>query len=219
MTHRRTARIVVAALLFVLLPATAFPAELPPLQLTPGDGTFTVTNATPGGSVVLFASGLDGSRGVLRQRRLATSVSAGATGAVEYKPERALPYRTIVVAVDVETGRIAIGGPADYEVQVRPFPTETLRRDNEGVRGVEDVEIPRAEVLVVRPKGGAWTLSAAEGATGDKDERHDGKLALDFESANPIIGEIAAPKRLKQKDVVVLIDSARLEVFTTEVDQ
>jgi hypothetical protein len=219
MSHRRTARVVVAAMLFVLFTIAAFGAEVPALQIASGDGTFTITNATPGGSVVLFASGIDGSRGVLRQRKLATSVAASAAGTLEYKPERPLPYRTILVAVDVESGRIAIGGPPDYEVQVRPFPTETLRRDSDGVSGVADAEIPRAEVLVVRPKTGAWQLTAAEGASGDKDQRHDGRLALDFESAKAITGNTAAPKRLKQKDVVVVIDSARLEVFTTEIDQ
>lgn len=219
MTHGRTARVLVAGLLFVLLSATASAAELPALQIAPGDGTFTIANATPGGSIVLFASGLDGSRGVIRQRRLATSVNANATGTFEYKPERPLPYRTIIVAVDLETGRLAIGGPADYEVQVRPFPTGILKREYDGVSGVADAEIPRAELLVVRPKTGGWQLTAAEGASGDKDERYDGRLALDFESAKAIAGEIAAPKRLKQKDLVVLIDSARLEVFTTEIEQ
>jgi hypothetical protein len=138
MTCRRTARVAAASLLFVLLSTGAFAADVPPLQIAAGEGTFTVTNATPNGSVVLFAAGLDGSRGVLRQRKLATAVTASATGAIEYQPERPLPYRTIIVAVDVESGRTAIGGPADYEVQVRPFPTETLRRDSDGVSGVAD---------------------------------------------------------------------------------
>lgn len=84
MTHSRTARLLVAGLSFVLLSAAASAAELPPLQIAPGDGTFAIANATPGGSIVLFASGLDGSRGVIRQRRLATTVVATAAGTLEY---------------------------------------------------------------------------------------------------------------------------------------
>jgi hypothetical protein len=209
--------IVVAA---ALLCAAAVSAAEVPLQIAAGKSGVTVTNATPGGKVVLFASGLDGSNGVLRQRRLAQPVAADAAGALQYEPVRPFPYRTIFVAVDVESGRIAIGGPPDYDVQVRPFPTGNLRRDHDGVSGVSDAELPRAELLVVRPKGGAWRLAATDGGSGDKDHQHDGRMALDFSTATPLIaGEAEAPKRLKNKDVVVLIDSARLEVFTTEIDQ
>ncbi len=79
--------------------------------------------------------------------------------------------------------------------------------------------MPRAELLVVRPKGGAWRLAASDGASGDHDRRHDRKLALDFSTAIAIGSEEPAPARLRKKDVVVLIDSARLRVFTTEVSQ
>jgi len=207
---------ILAAGLFFSLAVSA--AEIP-LQITVGEASIAVTNATPGGNVILFASGLDGSNGVLRQRRLAEPVAANGAGMLEYQPKRRFPYRTIFVAVDVESGRLAIGGPRDYEVQVRPFPTDKLRGDHDGVTGVADAEIPRVELLVVRPKGGAWRLVASEGGTGDKDFQHDGRLALDFSTATPVLGELEAPKRLKNKDVVVLIDSARLEVFTTEISQ
>jgi hypothetical protein len=207
---------ILAAGLFFSIAASA--ADVP-LQITVSDAGIAVTNATPRGNVVLFASGLDGSFGVLSQRRLAQNVAADAAGTLVYKPKRALPYRTICVAVDVETGRMALGGAADYEIQVRPFPTETLRHDADGVSGLAGAEIPRADLLVVRPKGGAWRLAASEGASGDDDKQHDGKLSLDFSTAVSIGAEVPAPKRLKNKDVVVLIDSARLEVFTTEVAQ
>jgi hypothetical protein len=217
MTQGRAARVFAAGLLFVLCSPFASAADVP-LQVTVGE-TIAVSNATPGGNVVLFASGLDGSRGVLRQRRLAQAVVANGAGAIAYQPRVAFPYRTIFVAVDVETGRIAIAGPPDYEVQVRPFPTERLDRETDGVSGISDADIARADLLVIRPKGGAWRLSAAEGASGDVDKQHDGKLALDFSTATAVIPGIAAPSRLKNKDVVVLIDSAQLEIFTTEIVQ
>ncbi|HYO79125.1 MAG TPA: hypothetical protein VE010_21860 [Thermoanaerobaculia bacterium] len=209
------AAFVVAALLFS---AAASAADLP-LQLTITDGSIVVSNATPGGNVVLFAAGLDGSNGVLTQRRLGHAVAADAIGSLAYKPARRMPYRTIFAAVDVETGRLALAGAPDYELQVRPFPTENLKRESDGISGMAGTEIPRAELLVVRPKGGAWRLVASEGGSGDDDKQYDGKLALDFSTAKSLVGEVAAPARLKSKDVVVLIDSARLEVFTTEILQ
>lgn len=215
MTFCRAAVLVVAASLFA---TAAFAADVP-LQLTINDGSIAVSNATPGGQVVLFAAGLDGSNGVLTQRRLGHSVAADAIGSLAYKPKRAMPYRTIFAAVDVETGRLALASGTDYELQVRPFPTENLKRESDGISGMAGTEIPRAELLVVRPKGGAWRLIASEGASGDDDKQHDGKLALDFSTATSLVGEVAAPARLKNKDVVVLIDSARLEVFTTEIVQ
>jgi hypothetical protein len=215
MNFGRAACVLAAGLLF----SVAASAADVPLQLTIRDGAVAVSNATPGGNVVLFASGLDGSFGVLSQRRLAQNLPADAAGSLVYKPKRPLPYRTICVAVDVETGRMALGGAADYEIQVRPFPVETLKHESDGVSGLAGAEIPRADLLVVRPKGGAWRLAASEGDSGDDDRQHDGKLALDFSTAVSIGAEVPAPKRLKNKDVVVLIDSARLEVFTTEIVQ
>jgi hypothetical protein len=215
MNFARAACLVAAGFLCA---ATATAADVP-LQVTIRESSIGVINATPGGNVVLFAAGLDGSFGILRQRRLAESVTADATGAVEFVSAPALPYRTICVAVDVETGRMAIGGPADYEIQLRPFPVETLKRETDGISGLAGADVPRAELLVVRPKGGAWRLAAAEGGSGDDDRQHDGKLTLDFSTATAIGAATPAPKRLKNKDVVVLIDSARLEVFTTEISQ
>lgn len=218
MSHCRTARVFAAGLLLLLSSSVLSAAEVPPLQIAIGE-TISIANATPGSNVVLFASGLDGSRGVLRQRRLAQTVVANDTGAAAYKPKLAFPLRTIFVAIDVETGRMAIGGPADYEVQLRPFPTEKLNRETDGVSGISDADIARADLLVVRPKGGAWRLSASEGESGDADRNRDGRLALDFSTAVPIITGIAAPARLKTKDVVVMIDSAQLEIYTTEISQ
>ncbi len=218
MSHCRTARAFTAGLLLLLCSTVVSAAEVPALQIAVGE-TISIANATPGSNVVLFASGLDGSRGVLRQRRLAQTVVANDAGAATYMPKLAFPLRTIFVAVVVETGRIAIGGPADYEVQLRPFPTDKLKRETEGVSGISDADVARADLLVVRPKGGAWRLSASEGDSGDTDRKRDGKLALDFSTAVPIISGTAAPSRLKSKDVVVMIDSAHLEIYTTEISQ
>ena len=174
-----------------------------PLQVTIRDSVIAVSNATPGGNVVLFASGLDGSFGVLRQRRLAQNVAANAAGTLEYKPRVTLPYRTICVAVDVETGRIALGGAADYEIQLRPFPTDTLKRESDGVSGLVGAEVPRADLLVVRPKGGAWRLAASEGDSGDDDKQHDGEKTFKVHDtptkADPLHRTVELPKPVTNK--------------------
>lgn len=211
--------IVPAAIAAGLVFAETLSAADAPLEVAMRESRIVVTNATPDGDVVLFGAALDGSFGVLRQRRVAEAITADAAGALEFTPARALPHRTICVAVDVETGRIAVGGDPDYEIQLRPFPIETLRRDGDGVSGLGGVDVPRAELLIVRPKGGAWRLAASEGGSGDDDRQHNGRLGLDLSSATAIGSETPPPKRLKNKDVIVLIDSARLQVFTTEISQ
>lgn len=190
-----------------------------PLQIAIEPSVIAVTNATPSGTVVVYTVSLDGRRGVLLQRRIARAVTADATGHARYVPDVPLPLRTICVAVDVESGRMTFGGPPDYEVDVRPFPTGKLKRESDGESGLVDALIPRAGLLIVRPGIGAWHLSASEGAGGDADEQQDGKLSIDFSAARPVYGDTPAPARLKKRDVVVLVDSARLELFTTEIDQ
>jgi len=217
---KRTLRVRHLVACFVLLfSVSTLLAADDPLQITVESSGIDVSHATPSGKVVIYAVLLDGRRGVLLHRRVIRAVTADSAGQARYDADAPLPLRSICVAVDVESGRLAWGGPAGYEVQVQPFPTSRLKREFDGTSGLADAEITRAGLLIVRPRTGAWHIAASEGGGGDADEKRDGKLSIDFSAAQPVYGDAPPPSRLKKRDVVVLIDSTHLELFTTEIDQ
>ena len=56
--------------------------------------------------------------------------------------------------------------------------------------------------------------------TGLRRDYSEGAAYRDYFSTDALMFQVSkTDKRLKNKDVVVLIDSARLEVFTTEIAQ
>ena len=196
----------------------AFAAEPAALQGTVTETDVEVRNATPNGDVVLMTAQLEAHAGLLRQIGGATRASdADGDGIVRVTPVRPIPLRSIFVAVDLESGRYLIAGPEDYPLAVVPFPSHLLQSDADGVLGLADQEVVSAQVLVVRPKTGAWRLVASEGGDGDADQTSNGKLSLASFDALPVGGSGPAPKHLRKGDILAVIDPGRMEVSVTEI--
>ena len=210
------------ALLLTLLAANAvFAADPPPpLQIAVSTQDVRVTNVTPGGTVVIYSAGLANDGGLLRQREVGALVTDTAhSGSVTFSDGHSIPFRSVWIAVDMETARYVVGGPPGYEMSVRSFPTLHLHGDGDGTIGVFDLRQLAGQMLVVRPKSGAWKVSAAEGGPNDADHIRNGQLSLSVEDAKPIGSSGPAPKRLKNGDIVAVIDPHRLDVFITGLDR
>jgi hypothetical protein len=192
--------------------------ETRPLVVTVTAARVQVANATPAGRVVLFTASMSGAGGVLRQRTGAKSFTDDdGDGRVVHVSAAPIPLQSIWIAFDVETGRYASAGPDGYPLRQLAFPANLLKKEAEGVLGVFDNELLAAEMVVVRPKVGAWRLVALEGAAGDADRARNGKLSLASNDALPVAGNTAAPKHLKNGDVIAVIDTGRMEYFIAEV--
>jgi hypothetical protein len=190
----------------------------PPLQAIVTASSVQVRNVSSGGEIVLFTAQLEATGGLLRQRTGATRVSdTDRDGIVTFKSPRTIPQRSIWVAIDLETGRSVIAGPSGYPINVLPVPTTLLKKDAEGVIGVIDDERRSAEMLVVRPKDGAWRVIAFEGSDNDGDQEENGKLSLASSNAVAVGNSGKPPNRLKKGDVIAVIDPGRMEVFVTEI--
>lgn len=210
----------VVAILFVALGAAAQQGPGQPLQIAVSSTNVRVANVTNGGALVLFAATLANDSGLIRQRGVATIVAdIDRDGIVEYVDPRAIPFRSVWVAVDVETGRFAIGAPPNFDLNVVPFPSSHLRDDADGTIGVFDLSQVSGTLLVVRPKKGAWSVLAAEGGSADADHLQNGKLALAAEDTTAIGGSGPPPKRLKKGDIIAVIDPHRLDVSITELEK
>ena len=143
-------------------------------------------------------------------------------GKVSWDLEGDVPLRSLWVAVDLATSRLAVAAPEGYPLRRVEWRGRGLGRDD--ARAADRVEDLRtyADVLLVRPGEGAWRLTAGDGSPQDDEGAADGKLAVALDRMRPvegIAGEAAPPARFGVKDVVVLIDPNRMElvVETQEV--
>ena len=210
----------ITLLLTLLAPVAVFAADPPPLQIAVSAQDVQVTNVTPGGTVVFYSAGIASDRGVLRLRKAAAMVTDTArAGSVTFSQGQLIPFRSVWIAVEMETGRFTVGGPTGYDLSLRSFPVTHLHGDGDGTIGLADLNQLSGQMLIVRPKSGAWEVVAAEGGMGDADHARNGKLSLSVEDTKPIGNSGPPPKRLKNGDVVAVIDPHRLDVFITGLDR
>jgi len=200
--------------------AIAAAADVSAVQMTVDTQGIELRDVTSGGEVVLFTASLAQHRGSLRRmsevQRIADDDGDGRITVAVSKP---YPLQTICVAVDLASGRAVIATRVGYEPRRIDFPSELRKKDAVGMLGFDGLERLGAEMLIVRPKSGAWRLRAAEGGAEDGDRLNDGKLMLLSSDAIPVGPSGSAPRHLKKGDVVAVIDGGRMEVFLTEIDK
>ena len=128
--------------------------------------------------------------------------------------------RSVVFAIDTRTGAFAYGSPEGFSAREDPFPIDGLRPGSQA-RTFDAVElhVPAVQFFFIRPAVGIWLVKANEGAMGDEDSRHDGKILLTPEKMTRIwsSGNQPAPKTFSANDLLVGIDPIRMVVFSSEV--
>ena len=125
--------------------------------------------------------------------------------------------RTIVAAVDFESGRYAIGTPPGMPLHFTELPRQLLKKQN----GEEFEQLTAGmgwlEALCVRPRKGAWRLYVVDGAPADRDGTPDGGVLIDATQMRRVHGPDESALRFRPNDVLIAIDPRRLEVMATEV--
>lgn len=201
--------------------ATVAIAQEPPAPVVHVDGaTITVSNVTPGGSVLLVMQERGSSGGILTVRQATNTLTDDdGNGVVALTRSEPLAFRSVCVAVDETSGAFAVGAPDGFEPYVAPLPANALKKDAAGAMTTLVSSVPRARLLVVRPGQGAWTLDAREGGKNDHDETADGNLAFNFQDAAKVDSEQTPPSHVQAGDVVAIITPVRLDVFISRVTE
>lgn len=193
-------------------------AQSSPVVTIRGDSV-EVSDVIRGGSIALVGTGRGvGRRGMISQiLETHLLVDQDADGVVSFKPKNGVPFRSVWVATEIDTGRFATGSPEGFAYRHLPLES-SLKKDLEGELGLLERDVPRMVVLLVRPKSGAWVIAAREGSSFDRDGSN-GRLQIAFEDTVAIAGKAKGPKHLKIGDLVVAIDPYRLELFSAEVSK
>ncbi|HWW59729.1 MAG TPA: hypothetical protein VN181_00040 [Thermoanaerobaculia bacterium] len=191
-----------------------------PLQLTVADGEVQIQNVGPRG-VVLLGATLQQEMSIPTLRRFSEVLEdADQDGIVTYKPQGGTPLRGIWVAIDCESGSLVIGGRPDYDLIQLPFPVASEMRDTNGMLAALDEERSELDLVVVRPRVGAWLVRGRDGGSRDADGMTNGRLLVEFDNGTALSGTLEpSPGRLQQSDVIAAIDTAQMEVFATAVQE
>ena len=184
------------------------------LSISVDEDSVGVTNATPGGTVVLIMCDRGSRNGRTHVRKHTVMLQDDdRDGALRFTPETKVALRSVWVAVDMSSAATAAGAHPNFPLVVTDIPLSRFRKDTEGAIAAVDHELRRLFLVLVRPGSGAWTLLARDGKTGDADGAENARLTLKFAEARAIEGKASAPKHLKPNDVLVAIDPSRLDVY------
>jgi hypothetical protein len=120
-------------------------------------------------------------------------------------------------AVDFETGEFTVATPSGVVGEIG-FRGHKLNVNSAGqLRRLETENLETLQILLVRPREGAWSLRGADGGRADSDGRNDMKFELDIESLQPLPGFGPPPKHFAKGDVLIIIDPIKGDVFATTV--
>lgn len=140
-------------------------------------------------------------------------------GEVRVPFPEALSDHAVWIAVDFETGEIA-AAMRDGAVRDVTFRGHSFRTGGGESKQLESHDFKSLDVLVVRPRAGAWELRGSDGGPGDSDGRQDLTLVVDVESLRPLQPAFGPPpKKFEKGDVVVLLDPETSDVFTSGVSK
>lgn len=216
--RKRSSRSPSVLLALFLLAAAAGPAAAASLRLTVGPSGLSVSGISPKGRAVLF--------GITREvapddvatilPHLDVLSDDDGDGAVSKDLGQPMPRRSMWVAVDLASGDFDAAAPERFRLQKVGWKGRGLDRRPDGRDQVEDAR-PFAEVLVVRPGVGAWTLRLGDGGPGDADGAADGRIAAALDRLEPLAGSPAPPSRFAPGDVVLLLDPNAMEMVLVKV--
>ncbi len=170
-----------------------------------------ITGCTPGGDVILVSSAKRVRDGMNASETTPQLIKADATGRVVV--DGSVPLRSVWLAVDMESGSYDTGARTGFPLAVAPVKASLFRKDAANEIAEIDAEHVRTYLLLVRPGKGAWSLRLREGSPKDRDGAK-GRARIAFEDTIPIgTGKDAAPKNLKNGDIVAMIDLGYLTLY------
>jgi len=184
------------------------------------ESAVTVSSISPGASVAWLALGHEAEAFMTQYRsRDGVIEDADADGVITIEYPATIPLRFVIAVVDLESGAWKVATRDDFT----SFPIEPAGRFGRarGMRpSLDMVEIERneLEVLLVRPRVGAWRLRAFEGSPADADRANDAVLTIRFADLTPLATPgNAVPGTLKPGDVLIAIDPEELGHFAKEI--
>lgn len=190
------------AALLCCLPAGAAPA------ITFEASGVTVSGLTPRGRGVLFSVAREVERyatTVVRREEILADEDGDGTASLALEKE--VPFKSVWIAVDLESGESVAAAPAGFPLREAELPPRAIPAALNRL----DLERKLVHLLLVRPKTGAWGLRVGDGGASDDDGRADGTLRARLGRFWSVGDTPPPPERLAPGDVLLVIDQETLE--------
>jgi hypothetical protein len=174
----------------------------------------TVGEVTSLGRVLLFGLTRETADYSTRVRRYDEIVTdSDGDRVVAFELETALPFRSVWVAMDLDSGGYAVAAPAGLQLRVVPWRGRGVVRNPGHVDSLETTG-GLLELLVVRPgkQLAAWALTVGDGGGADVDGAEDGLIAAELSDFRPLLDSGTPPEHLLPTDIVAMVDPRTLEV-------
>lgn len=141
-------------------------------------------------------------------------------GVIQYTPPRGVAFTSMWVVVSLASGEVALLTPEGFpRVQMKQRGAGRGKAV-EAIAGSLDIGRNEVAMLIVRPGEGAWTITARDGNSADRDGRANGRLRLDLSKLQRLAGAAPNPPHaLKNGDVVAVLDIESMEYLVTTVGE
>jgi hypothetical protein len=196
----------------------AMPAGAAPLRVTLETDAVAIAGTTPRGQVVLL--------GVTREigeddfhtvrRHLQTLSDEDGDGVIRYPVKEGVPLRSLWAVADLTSGDYDAVAPTGFAGREVGWRGRGLERRHDGKDAVEDRRA-LLELLVVRPKVGAWALRLGDGDENDADGSIDGRIEGILEQMLPLTGDLKPPAIFQRDDLVMALDPTTMEITLVKV--
>jgi len=214
-------RLLVAFLVLMLSGSSLLAAaSVPTFQFSAR--SVTVSGVTNGGSVAFFAVAKEPTLSVppipLKTTHTLILHDEDGDGDVVLERELVVPVIGIWIAVDMTTGQWIASGSPGFVAEVIPAG-ELAKKDNAGQLRKLDLESSEADVLLVRPGAGAWSLFAARTGRLDESAKGDRSLRVDIAGMRALGSSAAGPPAFRKGDIIAVIDARAMRYRVVEVGQ
>jgi hypothetical protein len=210
----------VPALILLLALAAAVPARpaaAAPPAVTLEPEAVLVSGLPPGGQALIFGVAREIRENVSTVvRRDVVLTDDDRDGAVRLDLGTGLPPAALWVAVELASGRYALALPPESPFVQVSLPREAFRVRSPGEPDLLAAQRSYVEELVVRPGRGAWGRAAGNGGAGDADGASDGEILSPLDGLTALGASPAAPQKLTDGDLVVIVDPNRMEFALAE---
>lgn len=182
-------------------------------------GTVALEGFAPGSRVVLFGFVRGVEHFAARNTRHETILTdENGDGRLAFEVLGGPTDLAVWGAIDLATGQMAVATSSGLEGLERG-PTLVVQQAGPGEVDLLEDRRQALELLLVRPGGGAYRLSAVDGGPEDQERGERGLLGLSLASARPLEPGEPPLERLAPGDVLFGIDPRELTFFRLRLNR